>query len=579
MDVELYVYDLSKGLARQFSTALLGIRIDAVYHTSIVFGGAEYLYGHGVQSCHPGSSHHGAPIERIPLGRTHLDIEVILEYLESLKQIYTVESYDLFLHNCNNFSNDFAMFLVGGGIPDHITSLPQTVLNTPFGQMLKPQLDNAMRSVTQAPVPSQNQVSPQATSTKSSQPVPKAGTVHHVITLQDLEMLLASASGSCAVIFFTSANCGPCRVMYPVYDQLASEIGRKGVLIMVDISKAYDIGAKYGIRATPTFVSFLHGQKDNQWSGADESKLSGNIRLLVQMASPPHPHTKLELPILSRTNLKPVTYGKLPPLDKLIAKMGDAGTDDSVLSVKNFVATRAETGAREAPLPDLSSFSTFIRHSISRLPQEVLFTVCDLLRSALIDPRCSGYFAEEREHQTLLSILNYVNAQPLETCHYGLRLVTLQATCNLFTSPLYPPYILAAPSLTRPIIQLLTSSLLDTEHTSVRVVAASLAFNIAAHNRKQRLDVGKDLLPESEQVELTASLLEAVSTETTSGDGLKAMLLALGFLVYYASQGGEVLDLCNVMDAATTLKDKTPALGQEMLLKEVGEELLGKVPL
>ncbi|KAI9787077.1 MAG: hypothetical protein M1835_002858 [Candelina submexicana] len=576
MDVELYVYDLSKGLARQFSTALLGINIDAVYHTSIVFGGAEYLYGHGVQSCYPGCSHHGAPMETVSLGRTHLDIEVILEYLESLKQIYTVESYDLFLHNCNNFSNDFAMFLVGRGIPDHITSLPQTVLNTPFGQMLKPQLDSAMRSVTQAPVPSRNRVPSNATTAKPAHRSPRKGAVQHVENLQGLEKQLASASSSCAIIFFTSANCGPCRILYPVYDQLAAETGRKGVLIMVDISKAFDVGEKYGIRATPTFVSFLHGQKENQWSGADEGKLRGNMRLLVQMAWPPHPHTKLELPILSRTNLKPVTYGKLPPFDKLVAKMGNAGKDASVLSVTDFVATRAEISAKEAPLPDLSAFSAFIRSSISHLPQEVLFTICDLFRVALVDPRCSGFFAEEKEHRTLLSILNYVNGQPLEDCHYGLRLVTLQAACNLFTSPLYPEHILASAILTRPIIQLLTTSLLDNEHASTRVVAASLAFNMAAHNRKQRLDTEQELLPENEQVELMASLLEVISTETTSGDGLKAMLLALGFLVYCAPQGGEVVDLCNAMDATTAIKGKTPPLGQELLLRELGEELLGK---
>ncbi len=343
---------------------------------------------------------------------------------------------------------------------------------------------------------------------------------------------------------------------------------------MVDISKAYDIGEKYGIRVTPTFISFLHGQKENQWSGADEGKLRGNVRLLVQIAWPPHPHAKLELPVLSRTNLKPVTYGKLPPLDKLVAKMGDAGKDASVLSVKQFVATRADTGAREAPLPDLSAFGSFVRSAISQLPQEVLFTVCDLFRIALIDPRCSGFFAEEREHQTLLSVVDFVNGRSLNECHYGLRLVTLQAVCNLFTSPLYPEHILASPGLTQSVIQLLTTSLLDNEHASVRVVAASLAFNIAAHNRQQRLDTEQDLLPEPEQIELTASLLEAISTETTSGDGLKAMLLALGFLVYCAPQGGEVLDLCNAMDAANNVKSKSPPLGQEVLLKELGERLL-----
>jgi hypothetical protein len=42
MDVELYVYDLSQGLARNMSAALIGVQLDAIYHTSIVFEGIEY---------------------------------------------------------------------------------------------------------------------------------------------------------------------------------------------------------------------------------------------------------------------------------------------------------------------------------------------------------------------------------------------------------------------------------------------------------------------------------------------------------------------------------------------------------
>lgn len=73
------------------SPALLGINIDAVYHTAVVFGGVEYLYGSGVQTSYPGSTHHGRPMEIIPLGVTDLPLDVVLEYLESLKQIYTAE--------------------------------------------------------------------------------------------------------------------------------------------------------------------------------------------------------------------------------------------------------------------------------------------------------------------------------------------------------------------------------------------------------------------------------------------------------------------------------------------------------
>lgn len=41
------------------SLALLGTYIDAVYHTSIVFGGVEIFFGPGIVTCRPGSTHHG----------------------------------------------------------------------------------------------------------------------------------------------------------------------------------------------------------------------------------------------------------------------------------------------------------------------------------------------------------------------------------------------------------------------------------------------------------------------------------------------------------------------------------------
>ena len=89
--VKLYVYDLSRGLARQFSGAVLGTQIDAVYHTSLVFNGVEWFYGAGIQTSYPGATHHGQPMEIVPLGKTELDMATVLEYIESLKEVYTAE--------------------------------------------------------------------------------------------------------------------------------------------------------------------------------------------------------------------------------------------------------------------------------------------------------------------------------------------------------------------------------------------------------------------------------------------------------------------------------------------------------
>jgi len=128
-----------------------GTFIEAIYHTSVVVGGVEYFYGHGIYRKIPGSTHHGHPMEILSLGRTDLPSEVVDEYVESLELIYTPEAYDLFQNNCNNFSQDLSVFLVGKDIPSKIRELPQTFLGTPMGQMMRGMLDDSLRSMTQAP--------------------------------------------------------------------------------------------------------------------------------------------------------------------------------------------------------------------------------------------------------------------------------------------------------------------------------------------------------------------------------------------------------------------------------------------
>lgn len=91
MDVHLLVYDLSGGLARQMSLSLLGFQLDAVYHTSIELQGREYVYDGGIISIVPGTSHLGQPLERLHLGKTDLPMDVVGDYLESIRSIFTIE--------------------------------------------------------------------------------------------------------------------------------------------------------------------------------------------------------------------------------------------------------------------------------------------------------------------------------------------------------------------------------------------------------------------------------------------------------------------------------------------------------
>lgn len=91
MDVHLLVYDLSRGLASQMSMGLLGFQLDAIYHTSIELQGREYVYDGGIIDITPGSSHLGQPLQRLKLGTTNLPMDIVHEYLDSVRSIFTVE--------------------------------------------------------------------------------------------------------------------------------------------------------------------------------------------------------------------------------------------------------------------------------------------------------------------------------------------------------------------------------------------------------------------------------------------------------------------------------------------------------
>ncbi|KAJ5246447.1 hypothetical protein N7468_001430 [Penicillium chermesinum] len=587
MDVELYVYDLS-----QYSVALTGTQIDAIYHTAIVVGGVEYYFGQGIQTATPGSTHHGRPMEVIHLGKTELPTDVIEEYLGSLAEVYTPESYDLFLHNCNNFTQDFAMFLVGKSIPEKIKNLPQTFLETPFGQMMKPQIENALRGVTQGngttsgPMAGASRPSPRAPVSAPQPPAaapPSAAKVRIVNNLSQLEGELATASNSCAVVFFTSATCPPCKMVYPTYDELAEEAGDRARLVKVDISTAYDVSTKYGVRATPTFMTFLKGQKLDEWSGANPAQLKGNVRMLLEMAHPAHSHQKLRLPSLQRSITNFVMYKKVPPLEKLVQKLPVEFREASAIApVIDFVKARhsGEAGkapAADTPVPDLHAFAAALRSSYPAIPADSHFAVVDLVRLLFLDPRVSGYFAEEANHDTLLTLLSPLATDDISSSPYNLRIVAMQLACNLFSTPLYPGQIVSSSPLRETCLKLATNALLDSQ-SNLRVVAASFAYNLAAFNHNARFDGKPDPLSEEDQVELTASLLEAVSREEQSPESLHGLLFALGLLVYEAPLDGSLIDLCRAMDVSQTVKAKAQveALRKEALLKEVGDELFGK---
>lgn len=144
-EVVLHVYDLSQGLAAQLSRALTGRQIDGIWHTGVVVNGVEYYWGGELLAEPAGRTQYGRPVRVVPLGRTHIPDAMIREFVDGVRPRYNPATYSLLSHNCNNFSDELASFLTGHGIPRDIVGLPDEVLATPLGAMLRPFIEQMER--------------------------------------------------------------------------------------------------------------------------------------------------------------------------------------------------------------------------------------------------------------------------------------------------------------------------------------------------------------------------------------------------------------------------------------------------
>lgn len=77
------------------------------------------------------------------LGYTEIPEDLFMEFLREISPRFTQETYHVFTHNCNNFTNECSQFLMQSDIPKDILDLPQMFLNTQLGKMIAPMLQQA----------------------------------------------------------------------------------------------------------------------------------------------------------------------------------------------------------------------------------------------------------------------------------------------------------------------------------------------------------------------------------------------------------------------------------------------------
>ncbi|GAA5494601.1 thioredoxin C-1 [Rubritalea halochordaticola] len=82
------------------------------------------------------------------------------------------------------------------------------------------------------------------------------------------------------LVDFWAEWCGPCKMIAPVIDELANDVGDAAKVGKVEVDNARELAAKYGVRSIPFLLFFKDGEVKDQIVGANVTKESLKEKLL-----------------------------------------------------------------------------------------------------------------------------------------------------------------------------------------------------------------------------------------------------------------------------------------------------------
>lgn len=75
-------------------------------------------------------------------------------------------------------------------------------------------------------------------------------------------------AGQPVVVDFWAEWCGPCRMIAPALDEIATALGDKVKIVKLNVDENPQTAAKYGVMSIPTLMMFKNGELASRQVGA-----------------------------------------------------------------------------------------------------------------------------------------------------------------------------------------------------------------------------------------------------------------------------------------------------------------------
>lgn len=70
------------------------------------------------------------------------------------------------------------------------------------------------------------------------------------------------------LVDFWASWCGPCKMMGPVVEQIAEDMGDSARVCKINIDEQPELASQYNVMSIPTFILFKEGKEVNRTVGA-----------------------------------------------------------------------------------------------------------------------------------------------------------------------------------------------------------------------------------------------------------------------------------------------------------------------